>query len=113
MKKASEKQIKYLRFLVGKAGSEPPDWETLTKGQAHQLISQLKEEMEAHEAPRVLRQTELSLPPEPLPPDDPSIPPEVIEFKRWATEVYRRGEQNIAQLSALFDEKFGNPFKEA
>jgi hypothetical protein len=103
MKRATEKQLKYLRFLVNKTGAEQPDWEFLTKGQASELIGQLLNVK--------LRQTELSLPPEPLPPDDPSIPPEVTEFKRWASGVYQRGEQNIVQLSALYDEKFGNPFK--
>ena len=103
-KRATEKQLSYLRFLVRKTGAESPDWESLTKGQAHQLIDQLLAAKP--------RQTELPLPPpEPLPPDDPSIPPEVTEFKHWAAEVYRRGEQNIAQLCALYDEKFGNPFK--
>lgn len=52
-------------------------------------------------------------PPEPIASDDPVIPPEVTEFKRWASGAYQRGEQNILQLIALYDEKFGNPFSES
>lgn len=39
---ATEKQIKYLRYLVNKTNAEKPDWDTLSKDAASNMISNLK-----------------------------------------------------------------------
>jgi hypothetical protein len=122
----TEKQSRFIKHLLGKKGYYSENWcwlELYSIKEAGRLIDKLLKEKWGEWCREFIanlpapvekrrRQTELPLPPpEPLPPDDPSIPPEVTEFKRWASGVYQRGEQNIAQLSALYDEKFGNPFQ--
>ena len=112
----TEKQKKFILHLLKQSGyAEPTDWVALlSKKAAHQMIEQLLREKEAARLERIEEkkryQAQLALPPpEPLAADDPLIPPELVEFKRWAREVYERGEQTILQLIALREERFGKP----
>jgi hypothetical protein len=100
MKKITERQAKFLRSLLKQV--EHPrsvDVDFLSAKEASRLISQLLGERRAQAKP----------PEPPPPPDDLSIPPELILFKRWAREVFQRGELTMKQLCALQDERFGKP----
>ncbi len=118
----SEKQLSFIRYLLAKGYYRTSDWSWLhlySRKQASALIDNLlnnsphwREEFirGLPEPVAKLRQSEIPMPPpKPLEPEDPQIPPEVTEFKRWATEVYQRGEQTITQLGVLYDARFGNP----
>ena len=102
MKKITEKQAKFLRSLLQQAG-RTADVDRLSRWEACKLISQLVDERNARGQSK---QAELALPL--LPPlVDPEILPELAEFKRWAREIYQRGELTIHQLGELQDARFG------
>jgi hypothetical protein len=120
----TEKQTKFVQHLLRKRGYRSDDWSWLriysVKAASKLIDMLLKDEAATQEFMTRLpapverpRQALLPLPqpePKPLPLDAPQIPPEQTEFKKWAREVYARGEQTIAQLGVLFDARFGNPF---
>lgn len=118
----TEKQAKFVKYLLGKRGYRTEDWSWLSvysvKSTIKMIDMLLKGGIAADEfvhrlpAPVVRpRQAHLPLPP-PRPREIPQaeVPPELTEFKRWAREIYQRGEQTIQQLAALQEARFGNPF---
>ena len=120
----TDKQAKFIKHLLGRRSYYSEDWGWLggySIKQAGKLIDKLlKPEQwgewcadfisklpEPKEKPR--KQAWLPLPdPEPMPMPLPSdLPPEVAEFKRWARDVFQRGELTMTQLCELYDARFG------
>lgn len=120
-----------MKLLLSKKGYHSEDWgwlEAYGKKQASKLIDKLLNDNEwsaefifGLPAPveRKRRQAFLPLPePEPmltpLPArlpislGDVALPNERARFKRWARNVFERGEQTIDQLGRLFDARFGS-----
>ena len=103
MKKITDKQAKFLRSLLQQAGRST-DVDHLSRWQACQMISELLAKMNAK--PPFERRLQAELPLSQAPPPE-KISPELVEFKRWAREVYHRGELTIQQLCELQDARFG------
>ena len=117
----TDKQARFVKYLLGKKGYYSEDWAWLgsyTIKAAGKLIDKLLNDGPGSAAfiatlpPPVekrRKQAWLPLPdsePLPLPPD---LPPELAEFKRWAREVFARGELTMQQLCELHDGRFGKP----
>ena len=95
----TDKQKKFILYLLRQSGyAESTDWVAcLSKKAAGRKIEEL---LAAKQAAKIAwaeekkrYQAQLALPPpDPIPFDDPLIPPEIREFKRWARNEYQNGQ---------------------